>query len=67
VALVVFTPRARANLDDIWLNVALDNSAAADRLIDRMIDRCQGLAARPHLGPDRPEIAPDSRAIVVGD
>jgi toxin ParE1/3/4 len=67
VGRVVFTPRARADLDDIWLHVALDNPAAADRLIDRIVARCQGLADHPQLGPARPEIAPDARAIVVGD
>ena len=47
--------------------MALDNPAAADRLIDRIVARCQGLADHPHLGPARPEIAPGARALVVGD
>jgi toxin ParE1/3/4 len=64
---VVLTARARADLDDIWLHVALDNLAAADRLIDRIVARCQGLADHPHLGPARPEIAPEARALVIGD
>eukprot|EP01039_Chlorochromonas_danica_P012820 gene12820-14759_t len=55
------------DLDEIWLHVALDNPAAADRLIDRIVARCQGLASHPQLGPARPEIAPDTRALVVGD
>ena len=64
---VVITPRAGADLDAIWLHVALDSPAAADRLIDRIVARCQGLADHPHLGPGRPEIAPDVRVLVVGD
>ncbi len=67
MARVVVTPSARADLDEIWLHVALDNPAAADRLIDRIVARCQALAAHPRLGPRRPEIAPDARALVVGD
>jgi toxin ParE1/3/4 len=67
LARVVFTPRARADLDDLWLHVALANPAAADRLIDRIVDKCQGLADYPQLGPVRLAIAPDARAIVVGE
>lgn len=64
---VRLTARARADLDEIWLHVALDNPAATDRLIDRIVARCQGQADHPELGPARPEIAPDARALVVGD
>jgi toxin ParE1/3/4 len=61
------TARAATDLDDIWLRVALDNPAAADRLIERIVARCQDLAAHPHLGTARPEIAPDARMLVVDD
>lgn len=64
---VTRSPRANADLDDIWLHVALDSPAAADRLIDRIVTRCQGLAEHPRLGPARPDIAPDARMLVVGD
>jgi toxin ParE1/3/4 len=67
VARVVYSSRAQADLDDIWLHVALDNPSAADRLIDRIIARGQSLAGYPQLGPARPEIAPDARALIVGD
>lgn len=64
---VTRTGHASADLDDIWLHVALDNPAAADRLIDRIVARCQDLADHPRLGPSRPEIAPEARILVVGD
>jgi toxin ParE1/3/4 len=67
VGRVVFTRRAHADLDDIWLHVALDNAADADRLIDRIFVRCQRLADYPGLGLARPEIGPDARVLVVGD
>lgn len=67
MASVKQTARARADLDDIWLGVALDNFRAADRLVDRIIARCQTLADHPRLGPARPQIAPDARMLVVGD
>ena len=63
---ITLTPRARVDIDDIWLHVALDRPAAADRLIDRIVTRLQVLADHPQLGPARPEIAPEARVVVVG-
>ena len=67
VAEIVWTRRAAADLDDIWLHVARDNSAAADRLIDRIVARCRQLEKHPELGIARPEIAPEARALTLGD
>jgi toxin ParE1/3/4 len=61
------TARAGADLDDIWLNVALDSPRAADRLVDRIVARCQTLAEHPRLGPACPQIASDARMLVIGD
>ncbi len=60
-------PRANADLDGIWLHVALENPAAADRLIDRIVSRCRDLAEHPRLGQAHPDIAPDAQMLVVGD
>jgi len=67
VGRVLRTRRANADLDDIWLHVALDNPGAADGLIDRLVARCSHLADYPQLGPARPDIAPDARMLTVGD
>jgi toxin ParE1/3/4 len=67
VGLVTWTPRAGTDLDEIWLNLALGDPAAADRLIDRIVARCRILAEHPHLGPARPEIAPAARLLVIDD
>jgi len=64
---VILAPKARADLDDIWVHVAMEAPAAADRLIDRLLERCRSLAAHPELGPARPEIAPNARMLVEGD
>lgn len=61
------TAQASADLDEIWLNVAIDNPTAADRLIDRIVDRCLTLRDYPELGAARPEIAPEARMLVIGD
>ena len=67
MARVARSPRAGLDLDEIWLSVALDSPAAADRLIDRILERCLSLEDYPHLGPARPEIGPGARALTVGD
>ncbi len=64
---VTRSPRAGADLDDIWLRIALDNPAAADRLIDRIPRRIGDLQDHPRLGPARPEISADARMLIVGD
>jgi len=61
------TARATADLDEIWLYVAMDNVSAADRLIDRITERTQALADHPRLGVVRPDIAPEARMLTVGD
>jgi toxin ParE1/3/4 len=61
------TARAAADLDDIWLHVALDNPAAADKLIDRLAAQCQHLIIHPELGISRPEVARGARMLVVDD
>jgi len=67
MAEVTRSPRAGADLDDIWLHIALDNPAAADLLIDRIVRRILDLEDHPRLGPARPEISPEARMLIVGD
>jgi toxin ParE1/3/4 len=63
---VVRTERAEDDLIDIWLNIARDNEAAADSLLDRIDLVCRSLAAFPELGQARPDLAPELRYMVVG-
>jgi toxin ParE1/3/4 len=58
--------RARADLLDIWLEIATDDPAAADRLYDRLERRVGILETFPEAGPSRPEIAPEARVLVEG-
>lgn len=61
------TARATADLDEIWLYIAMDNVPAADRLIDRITERTAALADHPRLGVARPNIAPEARMLTIGD
>jgi toxin ParE1/3/4 len=64
---VVFSPAAEADLDHIWLNIALENPAAADRLIDSIGQQCGQLSQFPELGRSRPDIAEAARSLNVGN
>ena len=59
---VHYTARARRDLLDIWVAIALDNPGAADRVYDRLAERVEILERFPQAGPARPEIADAARA-----
>lgn len=58
------TAQARADLLAIWLDVAADDPAAADRLFDRLGARVRILKTCAKAGRLRPDIAPDARVLV---
>lgn len=58
---LTLTPAAREDLLALWQYIAADNSPAADRVIDDLLDCSECLAAFPSLGPDRPDLAPNVR------
>jgi toxin ParE1/3/4 len=58
------TARARRDLLDIWLSIAVDNPAAADRVYDRLEARVLILERFPEAGPVRPDLADDARVLV---
>ena len=58
--------RADADLDEIWLHIAKDNVAAADRVIDRIEAAENRLAEFPQIGQARPEIRAGLRHWPVG-
>ncbi|MDP6344197.1 MAG: type II toxin-antitoxin system RelE/ParE family toxin [Alphaproteobacteria bacterium] len=49
---VLVTPAAEADLDDIWLYIAKDSPATADRFVDDISDRFRILAEHPMMGVD---------------
>lgn len=64
---VTFTATAENDLDDIWLHIALDSPAAADRTIDAVKKRIEQLASFPESGQARPDIASDARSLNTGN
>ncbi len=61
------TAQAEEDLIEIWIYIAQDNPAAADRLIDKFDSKFFLLAEQPALGPAREDIAPELRYLPVGN
>lgn len=64
------SPRAEADLDDIWVYVARESSSmdVATRLIDSITGRFSLLAAFPFLGRDRAaDLGNGIRSFAVGE
>lgn len=62
---VRYTPRAREDLLDLWGYLALRDPATADRIYDRIEERCGMLRDHPRLGLARPEIGEGARMLVI--
>jgi toxin ParE1/3/4 len=61
------TRRAEADLVDIWIYIAADSPAAAERVI-RRLEAAEGrLAQFPEMAPLREELLPGVRAWAVGE
>jgi len=58
---------ARSDLDQIWFHIAQDDPDAADRFIRAIVSRFPRLAAMPHLGRQREELATRLRSFPVGN
>lgn len=61
------TAQAEEDQIEIWIYIAQDNPAAADRLLDQINDKILLLAEQPELGPSREDIAPELRYLPVGN
>jgi toxin ParE1/3/4 len=64
VAEVRHSAGARADLKRIWRFIALDNEAAADKLLLRLEHRISMLADFPQSAPPRDDIRPGFRMLV---
>lgn len=62
--MLIWTPAARQDLDDIWFYVAQRNEVAADRLLDKLVTRARRLLDYPELGPARDDVRTGFRHLV---
>ncbi|MDD2901121.1 MAG: type II toxin-antitoxin system RelE/ParE family toxin [Syntrophales bacterium] len=63
---VVKRPLAETDLEEIWWYIAQDNPDAADRVLDKIEERCRTLAQFPNMGFSRDELHPGLRSLPVG-
>jgi toxin ParE1/3/4 len=60
------TAQAAEDLIDIWLYIASDNLATADKILSRFENVFEILTEQPEFGAARPDIAPELRHFPVG-
>lgn len=60
-------PEAENDLDEIWLYIAQDNPQSADRFLDHINEKINGLAAFPKIGVSRDDIKEGLRVFPVGN
>lgn len=58
---------AEKDLDSIWDYIAIRSLSAADRMIDRIVDRFTMLADHPLMGEVRDELLRGLRCFTVGN
>lgn len=66
MASIVISQRAREDFKRIWQYVALDDSAAADRLLFAIEAKVERLRDFPAIGTPRDEIRSGARTLVHG-
>lgn len=62
---IIRTRRAQADLAAIWRYIARDSVAAADDLSSELDDALRRLAAAPHIGRPREELAAGLRSFAL--
>lgn len=64
---VLLTSEAEESRIEIWLHVARDSPEAADRLLERVDEKCRLYATQPEMGSPRPDLGPQVRCFPVGN
>ncbi len=62
---VRLSDQAQNDLTEIWLFIAEDNQAAADKMIDSLTDSMDRLKYNPRLGQAQPHLRAGSRSTIV--
>lgn len=64
---VAFTDLATDDLIDIWVNIAPDNEAAADRLVDEIHELTRKLVTFPQMGRRADQLHAGARVFPHGE
>jgi toxin ParE1/3/4 len=63
----LISPQAKNDMDEIWDYIALDNSAAADRMIALFEQKFLLLSSQPLIGESRDILQTGLRSFTVGN
>lgn len=63
---VLWTPRARTDLIEIYLYIGQDSVSAAERIFDAVQAKAESLARFPRMGVRRRDIRPSTRMLIEG-
>ena len=66
MAQVLLTNAAEESRIEIWRQVAEDSPDAADRLVERIDEKCRLYATQPEMGTLRPDLGRQVRCFSVG-
>jgi toxin ParE1/3/4 len=61
---VLWSPRAREDLVEIYMTIGIERPDAAERYFDRIEEKVQRLQDQPRRGPRRSDIRPGARMLV---
>ena len=64
---IAFTDLANDDLIDIWVNIAPDNEAAADRLVDEIHELTRKLVTFPLMGRNADQLRTGARVFPHGE
>lgn len=53
--LVIVTPSAEADIDDIGASISRTSERQANRVVDKILERIERIAILPHAGAPRPQ------------
>ena len=67
MAQVLLTAEAEESRIEIWLRVAEASPDAADRLLERIDEKCHLYATQPEMGSSRPDLGRQVRCFPVGN
>ncbi len=63
---LLWTPQAEEDLLDLYYFIALDNPAAADRILARLQSGVEILTHNPRIFARRPDVRPSTRVLIEG-
>ncbi len=62
---LILADQAKDDLVEIWLYIAADSPATADKFIDYLYEQCEHLRSTPEIGRKRDELFPNVRCLPV--